>query len=74
MSTDAKRRGNAAYQKRQDALTVRPSKAEGARIRAAAAQSGQSVQAYILDTLRARLDADGIPSADPTKVNTVARP
>ena len=55
MSTDAKRRGNAAYQKRQDALTIRPSKAEGARIRAAAADAGMSVQAYILDTLRARI-------------------
>ena len=57
MSTDAKRRGNAAYQKRQDALTIRPSKAEGARIRAAAADAGMSVQAYILDTLRARIGA-----------------
>lgn len=57
MSTDAKRRGNAAYQKRQDALTIRPSKAEGARIRAAAAGAGMSVQAYILDTLRARIGA-----------------
>ena len=58
MSTDAKRRGNAAYQKRQDALTIRPSKAEGAHIRAAAAAAGMSVQAFILDTLRARI---GLP-------------
>lgn len=57
MSTDAKRRGNAAYQKRQDALTIRPSKAEGARIRAAAADAGMSVQAFILETLRARIGA-----------------
>lgn len=55
MSTEAKRRGNAAYQKRQDALTIRPSKAEGARIRAAAADAGMSVQAFILETLRARI-------------------
>lgn len=55
MSTDAKRRGNAAYQKRQDALTIRPSKDEGARIRQAAADAGMSVQAFILDTLRARI-------------------
>ena len=38
---------------------IRPSKAEGALIRAAAADAGQSVQGYILDTLRARLRADG---------------
>ena len=55
MSTDAKRRGNAAYQKRQDVLTIRPSKDEGARIRQAAADAGLSVQAFILDTLRARI-------------------
>lgn len=55
MSTEAKRRGNAAYQKRQDALTIRPSKDEGARIRAAAAEAGMSVQAFILETLRARI-------------------
>lgn len=59
MSTDAKRRGNAAYQKRQDALTIRPSRDEGARIRQAAADAGMSVQAYILDTLRARIGTAG---------------
>lgn len=42
---------------------IRPNKAEGARIRGAAAQAGQSVQAYILDTLRARMDCDGVPAS-----------
>ena len=50
--SEAKRQANAAYQKRQDALTIRPSKEEGARIRAAAAAAGLSVQRYILDVLR----------------------
>ena len=53
--SDAKRQANAAYQKRQDALTIRPSKEEGARIRAAAAQAGQSVQAFILTALREKI-------------------
>lgn len=53
--SDAKRKANAAYQKRQDALTIRPSKEEGARIRAAAAAAGMSLQVFILDTLRARI-------------------
>ena len=71
MATEAKRRANAAYQRRQDNIMIRPSKAEGALIRAAAAAHGQSVQGYILDTLRARLQADGqLPPAsapmDPT--------
>ena len=61
MASEAKRKANIAYNRRQDNIMIRPNKSEGARIRSAAAQSGQSVQAYILDTLRARLDADGVP-------------
>ena len=57
--TEARKRANAAYNRRQDNIMIRPSKAEGAIIRAAAAAHGQSVQGYILDTLRARLQADG---------------
>ena len=69
--TEAQKRGNAAYNRRQDNIMIRPSKAEGALIRAAAAEAGQSVQGYILDTLRARLQADGqlppVPApTDPT--------
>lgn len=55
--TEARKRANAAYNRRQDNIMIRPSKAEGARIRAAAADAGMSVQAYILDTLRARIVA-----------------
>lgn len=55
MASEAKRRANIAYNRRQDSITIRPSKAEGARIRAAAADAGMSVQAFILDTLRARI-------------------
>lgn len=54
--SEAKRQANAAYQKRQDALTVRPSKEEGALIRQAAADAGQSVQAYILEAIRNRMN------------------
>ena len=54
MTTEAQKRASAAYNRRQDNIMIRPSKAEGARIRAAAADAGMSVQAYILDTLRAR--------------------
>ena len=57
MTTDAQKRASAAYNRRQDNIMIRPSKAEGARIRAAAAAAGMSVQAYILDTLRARIGA-----------------
>lgn len=69
--SDAQKRASTAYNRRQDNIMIRPSKAEGALIRAAAAEAGQSVQGYILDTLRARLQADGqLPPAsapmDPT--------
>ena len=47
MSTDAKRAANAAYQRRQDALTIRPPRAEGSAIRSAAAAAGMSAQAWI---------------------------
>lgn len=59
MASEAKRKANIAYNKRQDNIMIRPSKDEGARIRQAAAGAGMSVQAYILDTLRARIGAAG---------------
>lgn len=55
MATKAQRKAVSAYQKRQDNIMIRPSKEEGARIRQAAADAGMSVQAFILDTLRARI-------------------
>lgn len=55
MATKAQRKAVSAYQKRQDNIMIRPSKDEGARIRQAAADACMSVQAFILDTLRARI-------------------
>ena len=55
MATKAQRKAVSAYQKRKDNIMIRPSKDEGARIRQAAADAGMSVQAFILDTLRARI-------------------
>ena len=55
MATKAQIRANIAYNRRQDSITIRPKKDEGARIRQAAAVAGMSVQAFILDTLRARI-------------------
>lgn len=58
MATEAQRRAVIAYNKRQDNIMVRPSKEDGAAIRAAAAAAGQSVQRYILDAVVARMAAD----------------
>lgn len=52
----AKRKANAAYNRRQDNIMIRPDKDTGARIRAAAA--GQSVQRYIIETVVARIEAE----------------
>lgn len=58
MATEAQRKAVSAYQKRQDNIMIRPSKEEGAQIRQAAADAGQSVQAYILDAIRNRMQKD----------------
>lgn len=42
--TEAQKRANAAYNRRQDNIMLRPDKAEGAEIRARAAEKGQTVQ------------------------------
>ena len=55
MATEAQIRANIAYNKRQDSITIRPSKEEGARIRQAAADAGMSVQAFILSALREKI-------------------
>ena len=57
--TEAQKKGNAAYNRRQDNIMIRPSKAEGA-----AAAAGLSVQRYILDTLRPHLPPDDADQAD----------
>lgn len=42
-------------------LNLKPPKEEAAAIRAAAAACGQSVQGYILQAVRARMQAEGQP-------------
>lgn len=42
-------------------ITIRPLKATGTAIRAAAAAAGQSLQGYILQAVRARMEQEGQP-------------
>ena len=58
MSTDAKRAGNARHQLKLDRIVIQPSKEEGERIRAAAMESGESLQGYILRSIRDRMERD----------------
>lgn len=59
--SDAKRRNNDKYNAKCDRITVWPLKPEGAAIRAAAKASGQSIQGYILQAVRARMEQEGQP-------------
>lgn len=56
-----KRRNNDNYNAKCDYISIRPLKATGAAIRAAAAASGQSLQGYILQAVRERMTAEGQP-------------
>jgi predicted HicB family RNase H-like nuclease len=58
MSTEAQKRASAAYNKRQDNIMIRPDKDTGAEIRAAAAAAGQSVQAYVIQAVKERMERE----------------
>lgn len=51
MATEAKRRAVIAYNKRQDAIMLRPDKETGAAIRQAAQDAGKPLQRFILDAV-----------------------
>ena len=53
---EAHNKASIEYNKRQDNIMIRPSKDEGARIRAAARQSGLPLQRYILDIVRNHME------------------
>ena len=59
--SEARKRANVEYNRRQDSITMRPKKQQGAAIRAAAVASGKSLQNYILDALNARMEQEGRP-------------
>lgn len=58
MATQAHREGNARHIAKLDIIKIQPYKAEGAAIRAAAAEAGQSVQAYILQAINERMERE----------------
>ena len=64
MSTDAQKRASTNFNKKQDNIMIRPSKSEGATIRQAAADAGQSVQAYVLQAIRERMQREWRQTAD----------
>ena len=70
MSTDAEKRAVLKYQRSRDNLMVRPTKEEGQRIREHAAAAGDSVQGYILDAVRERMDREDQEKAQTERPRT----
>ena len=58
MSTDAKRAGNARHQAKLDRIVIQPEKEEGVIIRQTASNAGQSVQGYILQAIKERMERE----------------
>lgn len=58
MTSKAKLDGNKRHVEKLDNIMIRPYKDEGAQIRAAAEESGQSLQRYILDAVHAYMERD----------------
>ena len=58
MSTDAQRAAVLRHQTKLDRIVIQPSKEEGMKIRQAAADAGQSVQGYILQAIKERMERE----------------
>ena len=73
--SDAKKKANARWNASKDNIMIRPTKEEGAAIRAAAIAAGQSNQQYILQATRERMsrEAAGSPTR-PIEAGVVSLP
>lgn len=58
MSTDAQRAAVLRHQAKLDRIVIQPSKEEGMKIRQAASNAGQSVQGYILQAIKERMERE----------------
>lgn len=58
IASTAQKAANARHAEKLDQLRIQPTKEEGQRIRQAAAEAGQSVNKYVLDAVRARMERD----------------
>lgn len=58
MASNAQIRASVAHNKKMGSITLRPSKELDEQIRQAAAQSGESLTAYILEAVRRRMEQE----------------
>ena len=56
--SEAHKRASVKYNKSRDNIMIRPTKEEGAAIRAAADKAGLSVQQYVLEAVRKRMEQE----------------
>ena len=56
--SEAHKKASAKWNNSRDSITIRPSKEEGAAIRAAAASAGMSIQQFILASLSEYMKKD----------------
>ena len=61
-STEAQIKASVKYNQSKDNIMIRPDKDEGGAIRNAAKAAGQSVQAYVLQAIRERMERDAAHS------------
>ena len=54
--SDAHKRASAKWNASRDNIMIRPEKEEGQKIRDAAARAGQSVQTFILNAVRRKIE------------------
>ena len=56
--SETKRRNNDNYNAKCDRIMIQPRKEQGKEIRAAASDAGQSLQGYILQAVRERMERE----------------
>ena len=71
MSTDAKRAGNARYLSKFKTLTIRVLPEEADQLTAAAGNTGESVQGYIMRAVRGRMNSAEPATVDSTLPNVL---
>ena len=62
--SEAKKQANARWNASKDNIMIRPNKDDGAKIRKAADNAGQSLQQYILQATHERMERDNQERSD----------
>ena len=65
--TEKKAISDKRHHEKLDRIVIQPYKPEGEQIRQAATRAGQSLQGYILQAVRERMERDGLPAEQPAE-------